>query len=572
MRLMFIILILSILFFPTIGCSSSTQEPVTPPIIHPEAGSLPETQLWGLYNISLDPATGEVEVVPLRSEELELNVLKFLEEPGPGVNLKVSGLKLTPPKAECNVGLRHPFAGMSIYTGFSVRGIVLTNGSWTGFSNTDIVMSGTDELRLENADGYTRWMNPFEFPYDGTILNYWPGKLGDPNGDSYKSTLNPYKLFADGLSNSPDNMDLNESRKSWFSAGSINWRKYQMDFGSQEFFVFQYAVVASWQMPSKIPPMGPDDFPPGTVAGEPWRVETVELANDLYYDKNTGEQGGELALQVLVRDFENADQDKVFIEAPGVFPREEMSLVNQSGGHLTFEMTVADIDLTSADTFDVLVAAVATDGEGYDGRLPGEELATYMLHEVKVSDHAPQQPGWPFYDDFENYDYIWTPYGGEWWGKAEGYMDAKGGGTCYEEDNGSDAENPNVSYVSSPGIAVPVSDKDLVITINHTIDVDPPEELGHFAWDMCYARVDGVQIFPTSGPPYEDNYYPWTYDPIKCWTTYYPMMESKFNLGTAYNGSTIHVEFVLDTYDYILNCDPPFFGWLIDDILVDFAE
>ena len=573
MRVLFIFLAFSILFLATIGCSSSTQEPIAPRIGNPEAASLPATQLWGLYNISLDPATGDACVRPLRSAELEINVLKFLEEPGTGVFLKVSGLKLTPPKAECNVGIRHPFAGLTLYTGFSVRGVILTDGSWSGFANPDIVISGPDELRLENADGYTRWMNPVEFPYDGTILNYWPGKLGDPDGGSYKSTVNPYKLFADGLSNNPDNMELDESRKSWFSAGALNWRKYQMDFGSQEFFVFQYAAVASWQMPSHIPPMGPDDFPVGTVAKEPWRVEAVELTNDLYYDQSLGEQGGGLALQVLVRDFEfGPDQDKVFLEAPGIFPRQEMPLISQSGGHLTYELSVANIDLATADPIGVLVAAVAPDGEGYNGRLPGEELAAYLVHEVKVSDHAPQEPGWPFYDDFENYDYIWTPQGGDWWGEADGYMDAKRGGSCYEEDTGSGDENPNVSYVVSPPIAVPVSDKDLVVTINHTIDVDPPEELGHFAWDMCYARVDGTQIFPTSGPPYEDNYYPWTYNPIKCWTTTYPMMESKFNLGTGYNGTTIQVEFVLDTYDYILNCDPPFFGWLIDDILVDFAQ
>ena len=32
-------------------------------------------------------------------------------------------------------------------------------------------------------------------------------------------------------------------------------------------------------------------------------------------------------------------------------------------------------------------------------------------------------------------------------------------------------------------------------------------------------------------------------------------MESQFNLGTDYNGTTIQVEFVLDTFDSMDNCD-----------------
>ncbi|MFH1676365.1 MAG: hypothetical protein ABIC40_04995 [bacterium] len=526
-------------------------------------------QLWGLYDVTFDPATQTAEIIPLRSASVELNVVKFLEPPGKYPHLTITNVYINGSKVQCTVNIKHPFAGYPEYTGFTVRGVILTDGTMASFDDPEVVISAPSELRLTNADGLTRWMNPVEFPFDDTILNYYPGKNGHPAGDAFKSTVNPFKLFADDLDIS-DDLDLNENLMAMFSPGKTNRRIYHLDFGSQLKYHFQYAVLASVETPINYPPNGPEDFPPGTAASEPWRVDVVETTNELWYEN--GEQGGDFLLQVLVRDFENADQDTVFIEAPGVFDRQEMPLIAQDGNHLTFELAPSGITLASADPFEILITAVAKDGEGYDNRLPGKELATYQLHQAEVSAVKPQPSGWPFYDDFENYNYIWTPYGGDWWGKAGGYMDAAGGESCYENNNGSPAENTNVSYVSSPPIEVPPSTKDLLLVINHTIDVDIPEELGHFAWDMCFVRMNGEQVFPTGGPPYEDNYYPWTFDPMKCWTSYYPMTESTFNLGTGYNGTTVTIEFVLDAYDNIDNCDPPNAGWLIDDVLLDFAD
>lgn len=550
------------------GSLSPTQPGVEPVGVVSHSG----THLLGLYDIIIDTDTLQAEIIPNRSAEIELNILKFLE--APGVNgILISNLQIDHPEMSFEMGIWHPFAGSPEFTIFSTRGVFLSDGTMSGFANPAIVMSSPDEMRLLNADGYTRWMNPVEFPYDGTILNYYPGKYGNQNGGDFLSTINPYKLFADGLSALPDNMNLDESMKSVFFAGNLNWRHYEFDFHGQGIFQFQYAVVASWEPPLTNPPHGPDDYPSGTVATEPWRVDVVELQNNLSYIDDV--QSGELILQVLVRDFENADQDTVYIESPGIFPRQEMTFTSQEGDHLTFELNVQNIVLVSADSFEVLVSAVALDGVGYDGRLPGQELATYVLYEVSVESDI-TIPGWPFYDDFENYEYEWVANGGDWWGELNGFMHAAGGvtggGTCYEEDTGSQDENPNVSYVSSPPIDVPDSIKDLIIVFNHEIQVDPVELFGHFAWDMCFVRVNGEQVFPTGGPPYEDNYYPMTFDPIKCWTDEYDWTESTFNLGTDYNGTTITVEFVLDTYDYVDNCLPYNFGWHIEDILVDFAD
>jgi len=573
-------LFLVILLFSACAKTSNTLEPPLQ-VQDSHAAALEGTFLLGLYEITLDPDTETAEVVPLRSAEVEVNVLRFLE-PGSGPSkILLDNFEWNVPMVSCDVGLQHPFPGLNEYNGFSVRGVVLTNGTQTGYENPAFQHTKLDELRLLNADGHTRWMNPREFPTDGTIFSYHPGHMGDPNGVTYHSTLNPYKLYADDLAAEPDSLVLNELMLAMFSAGSTNWRRYELDFGTQDFLKFQYAVVASTDIPTTTPPNGPEDWPEGTVMSEPYLVRPI-LTNTLWYEN--GDFGGELSLEVQVRDFENPDQVDVYAEAPFVFPKQSLSLVSQGGNESMWELDVQNIGLSSFDTFQMLIAAVATDHVGYDGLIPGEEVATYMLVEVTVLDEEPPDPGWPFYDDFETTDYIWTPMKTEpsselYWGKYDGFMDATGGGMSYEEDNDSPDENPNVSYVVSPPIEIPASSFDLVMTMNHTLKVDIPEEWGNFAWDMCFVRVNNEQVFPTGGPAYENNYYPWTFDPVYCWTSEYPegadgfeTIESVFNLGTEYNGTTINVEFVLDTYDYIWNSKPMHFGWKIDDVLLDFDD
>jgi len=561
-----------------IGCARSV--PVTPEITQnhqAETGS-GSTQLWGLYDVYLDPVSETAEVVSLRHAEVEVNVLKFLEDPTLPQGIVITNLSFSPPGVSCDVEIRHPFPGRPEYNGFMVRGVVLTNGNAGGYENSTILHSNPDQLRVTNADGLTRWMNPGEFQFDGTLFNYFPGLLGDPAGELYTSTINPYKLFADGLSASPDNMILDESMYGMFTSGAANSRHYDLDFGGSTYLAFQYAVLASTDHPTNEPPDGPEDWPVGTVASEPWYVEVNELHNDLWYD--AGDFGGGLQLEIVLKDFENSEQDVVYIEAPGMIDRYEVPFVSQVGSKMTYELSVPSLELTSSDYIDVLVTAVAPDGEGYDNRLPGEELATYFLHPVKVLDKEPEPPSWPFYDDFEDSGFIWTAHGGEWWGELDGFMDASGGpdgnyGECFEENDGSDVENPNISYVSSPPLEVPASSDDLLIVFNHEIEVDPVEVFGSFAWDQCYIRVNGEMLDNsniTGGSPYENDYIPWTFDPILCWTNVYTMFESTFNLGTGYNGTTIKVEFVLDTYDNINNCDPPFFGWHIDDVWVGHAN
>jgi len=574
--------LITLLMILSVSCSggANTGSPVTPSQDIDTLGRVSDSddsqRLWGLYDITFDPVSGSADVVPVRSADLDLNILMFLEPESGPPSLTIKNLMFDGAEVSCDVGITHPFSDFPKYTGFMVRGIVLTDGSKAIWEDPQLVMSDETELRLDNLDGYTRWYNPLEFPDNETVFSYRAGKLGDPNGENYGSTLNPYKLFADGLNELDDDLDLDEAMKSAFRSGNTNWRHYDLNFGELTALKFQYAVVASWQQPLHDPPQIPDDFPLGTLAAEPWDIETIEIINSLYNDSVT--QGGELILQVKIKDFENGHLDRVSIESPGVFPKQGMPLIEQDGFEVTFELNVNDIFLENAEPFEIFITAVAPDGEGYGGLLPDRDAAMYGFAtvEVRVEPQVLNCPEWPFEDDFQSYDCVWTPHGGEWWGIADSFLDAAAGpdgnGSCYEEDTGSQDANPNVSYVSSPNIDVPESDFDCVITINHEIDVDPVESLGRWAWDMVFVRVNGEKIFPTSGPAYEDNHVPWSFQDFPCWSGKYDMVESQFNIGTDYNGSTIRVEFVLDTFDYVLNCDPPFFGWHVDDIIVEFDD
>ncbi len=558
------------------GCSGSSYRdpasPLTPDSDKLAGDSFSDQFLWGLYDIKFDQETLQAEIKPLRNPSVELNVLKFLEPSAGSSFISITDLEFSPPLVNFTMGINHPFSGRADLTGFSVRGVVLTDGSLGSFENPAIVTSGSGELKLLNYDGFTRWMNPVEFPFDGTVFGYHPGAMGHTGGADFGSTLNPYKLFADGLDQVSDNLDLNESKKSAFTSDSTNYRRYELDFGMQEPLHFQYAVIAGWAPPYSNPPQIPDDFPKGTVASEPWKIQTTEQTNTLYY--LDGVTGGKLILGVEIADFEDGHEDRVYVEAPGIFPYQEMTLISQDGIYLSYELHVAEIILAGVDPFDVLITAVATDGKGFDGLLPGEELATYSFLTVEpvIDPTVLDCPKFPFIDDFQSYDCEWTSMGGDWWGVNDGILDASNGGDCYEEENGDFIQNFNVSSVISPLVEIPSSDKDLLLRFNHMIDIDTKDPAHKWAWDLCYVKVNGEQAFPEGEPEYELNKIPLSYNPFWCWTGFYDWTESTFNLGTEYNGKAVRVEFVLDTYDYITNCNPPNEGWLIDDVRLEFAD
>ena len=344
--------------------------------------------IWGLWQFRADPDAGTLEAVQLRDGSFHLNALHFLEPP-PLVNLTVESVKIKGDIIDADIGLRHPFLGLTEFTGFDVCGIFITNGSITGFDDTDLRMAGTDNTHLVNPDGYSRWWNPTEFPINnGTMHSYQDGFLGTPDstGD-YNSTINPYKYYCDYLGPTDPLSNVIPVKRGMFSAGTKNIRHYTIKLGGAG-LVFNYAVDACWVFPTGGSPwVAPDDFPPGANRPEAWRVEVSELENTLWNDGSGS--GGNLSLSIDVYDWFNAALNTVKIESPGNFPIMTSSAPTGGGtGYSTYEIDI--IDATPAEGSINLLISIESEVAGYGGLLPGKPVTAYFTYSPSVSGEPPE--------------------------------------------------------------------------------------------------------------------------------------------------------------------------------------
>jgi len=357
--------------------------------------------LWGLYEILIDPDKNTFEIVPLRSPTLHLNVLKFLEPNGKvGMVQLVGGLNWNIDKTVLDLDIRlvHPFPGALQFSGFDVKGILITRGAFTGLSDPDLVMSGPDQLRLMNPDGYTRWWNPREFP-GNNIFSYRDGALGMKDSVwQFSSTLNGYKYFCDSLGANDPVENLDRDDRGVFRAGSNNIRHYTISVPTLGQLRYNYAIDASWEPPLTKPPVVPDDFPIEANQPEPWRIVVQEVANTLFYDADEHEQGGQLILEVLVYDWQNPAQapagsiNQVVGEWPALFDLVEAEFESVQAGYSVWTMTLAPQvgALTSTDDVEYLIWAESSDGAGYGGILdPDTPLIAASLFSATVSDTEP---------------------------------------------------------------------------------------------------------------------------------------------------------------------------------------
>jgi len=377
--------------FILIGCSESSRNPVEPSV-HAEftaqnsqiSGGNRETQriLWGFYRFTVDPENNSVGIVPMRSSEMHLNTVKFLEPNGkPGLVQLIGGLNWNPEKTvlDITVQLTHPFPDFPQFTGFDVRGILIARTGTGGFSDADLITPTDADFRLINADGYTRWWNPREFPGDD-ILSYTDGALGMKDSVfNFECTLNGYKYFSDSLDETDDITTQNLYDRGVFRAGSVNQRHYTIsvpDFPSS--LVFNYAIDASWAPPLVKPPASINDFPADANQPEPWAIKVAEIENTLYYDETGMKQGGEMSLSIYVYDWQNASPppqgtiNKVVVEWPGLFAPTEATFESDEGDYAVWQVTVEPLEdaFESNDPVEYMVWAESSDGAGYGGKLP----------------------------------------------------------------------------------------------------------------------------------------------------------------------------------------------------------
>lgn len=349
------------------GCSSGGAEGIIP-MADTSTTELRNTNIglshstWGLFQFVADPDAGTLDITPLRAGNIHLNAVNFLE-PGTISYITIEG----PPQFNGNIldvdiSLRHPFLGLTQYTGFDVCGILITNGTLSGFNDESIVVAYNPvDTHLMNADGYSAWWNPTTFPPDPThpIFGYLDGAMGTPDSYAdYNSTVCGYKYFADDLGPTDSLGDLDLNNRGTFSAGQKNVRHYTIHLGN-EGLTFNYAVDACWKMPMGSPPWSvPDSFSVSANRPESFYISVSEIGNTLYY-VDEDDKGGVLSLHITAYDWQGpVTIESVSVEWPGLFDYEEKTspfAKTELSATYLFELT--GDNLATATPVDIFITA-----------------------------------------------------------------------------------------------------------------------------------------------------------------------------------------------------------------------
>jgi len=296
----------------TISCSGSVTQPVTPDST-PETNIMSDNtaqggphsgKLWGVWEIYIDADTGSVQVIPLRGAAFTANITGFVDGPPSNLLLDILGVDVTPDftDVDVDVSLRHPFPGLTIYTGFDVIGVFMGNGSGIYPGDGNLSLATENDQTMLNPDGYTRWFNAAEFSgVSVPLFGYDPGTLGTP-GYTPSAELNPYKYYADGLAsdeNAFSYLASDPTARGTFTPSSINTRHYDLRFPTSTGIVFQYAVIAHWEAPSGSG-SDLDEFPLEANAEEALLCDIVDNSTAWYDD---GDFGGSVALSITPWDW-----------------------------------------------------------------------------------------------------------------------------------------------------------------------------------------------------------------------------------------------------------------------------
>lgn len=296
------------------GCHGKTDSPVTPVGDNPgvtESGNTTSSHnCFGIFTVSLDSENMSVEAIPARTSDIHINLTKIFVGTL-GLSIAVIPAESDPANGlfVLDFTLTHPIPMHPEFTAFDVKGIVLSPGT---YAINSLNFQGLDETRLENADGYTRWWNPYEFTQPG-IFGYTDGLFTNTTASTLTANVSPYKYFADVLGPTDDiAMVINEplisgAGRGLFSDGNSNTRRYNlrfpMDPGPQ--IVFGYVIDGCWDLPNPNPPgVVPGHFPMTANQPEAYAISVIEEVNTLFYDSESGLGGGTLRLTTQVYDWQ----------------------------------------------------------------------------------------------------------------------------------------------------------------------------------------------------------------------------------------------------------------------------
>ncbi len=407
-----------------IGCASGTGPAQ---LLSPPAGprdsadsSVCGRSLWGLWDVAFDPSAQRFDVVPLRGAMFQANVTKFLQPPSAPIHLLTIQLdtgasNIPAGYIVCDITLKHPFIGLPRFRGFDVLGIVMGDASLSGNTAGEL-WPAQNELRVVNADGYTRWWNPTEFTTYGTIFGYTQGAK-TPAGFHASGIVNGFKYLADDLEPDEPIDQLDLAARGTFSVNpGINTRLYEIQFptpGGTPNFHFNYAITASYYAPTTEddPTFPVGVFPMSANMAEAFRISVTDAGSTAYYVNETT-YGGDLDLDIEVFDWGLADAVSVDAEILALeigsdliggwhsYPVSDLSCdPGSTPFSRIFHMSWTDVTPSGVDGQELFIKVLSAQPSSYAPDIPGISgfdypegipLAACAVYEAEISPIGPQ--------------------------------------------------------------------------------------------------------------------------------------------------------------------------------------
>ena len=399
------------------GGNDASQDPLTPTPDAPQ-GEIASgaTSCLGIWEVTINPDAGTIEAVDMRSSNLIINILGFLEPPAmSGMTIDFSTLDIDEINhtVDVDIILTHPIPDPA-FMGFDVRGVVFGP-------------------KVSNADGLTIIPSPQYFKE--TPFGYIDGMLGAPDSFGNYEGLAGYRYFCDGLTKNADLVTFmsnptNLGNRGKFSQSPTkNTRHYTLDWSdvTQDFMVFNYAIYANFDFPTGTPPIDINDFDPVTAnSAEAFCGKVTEIANSLWYFGGSG--GGSISLQVEAWDWQGDIAD-VTMESVQSGVISETSFTTYYGPGSTdksylYEFT--NIPGTPAASGDLEILITVTDSQTFGehwfmGLLPtshpmySQPVYNCFIHTANVTATANLQIASPNGGEQwkvgSNHDITWVPGG-----------------------------------------------------------------------------------------------------------------------------------------------------------------
>jgi hypothetical protein len=401
------------------ACSGGNTDPTTPPQTPQTIISSQGHQLWGLYDISIDPSSGDIDIVPLRTADFSANVVRFLQPPIAPIELMSMVLnapesKLLEGLVVMDITLRHPFPGVTQFRGFDVWGITLLDGGETGQHDPTAKFPSADGSRMLNPDGFTRWWNMTEFTTYGTIFGYTDGHFAKP-GFTVDSTVNPYKVFTEGLDVTQPYYQMDfDNRSTYPTIDGVFTRRFklQFDVSGQPPFRFKYAISANWAPPdpSYKPTFPIEAYPPQANAAEAYMIK-IENYEEIPYWVDEFVSGGNIIFNLTIGDWQATggnvlDQiSHVWLESPTLFGtpidvKNTMEFVESTHStQATYKLTINDVHPQGLDGQQMLITVESANPNTFAPQIQGDPnnfdwpdapLAAYSLVNVPITNLTPQ--------------------------------------------------------------------------------------------------------------------------------------------------------------------------------------